>query len=180
MTCDAGGREWLMVGVVGRARGLKGHVRVNPFTDDPERFFDLERVWCCENGKYTSVEVAEAGVNGADVFLRFEGVEDRTAAERLNGKQLFVKREDAVKPPKGAHFIVDVIGCSVEDSEGRFLGKVREVMQPGAADVYALAGGPDGEILFPALKSVILMTDTEAKKITVDAARFKEVAVIED
>jgi 16S rRNA processing protein RimM len=171
---------YLLVGVVGRARGLKGHVRVQPFTDDPERFYDLEAVWKSEGGKVLPMQIAEAGVNGADVFLRFKGVESREAAEKLNGMQLYVKREDAVKPPSGAYFIVDIVGCAVEDSEGRSYGRVADVLQGGSADVYLLHGGPDGEVMFPALKTVILSTDTAGKKIVVDSKRFKEVSVVED
>lgn len=177
----AGGRSgYLLVGVVGRARGLKGHVRVRPITDDPARFLDLETAWMEDKGRYSPIAVAEAEVSGADVRLRFEGCEDRAAAEKLNGRHLYVSREDAVKLPPGAHFIADIVGCAVEDGEGRFLGQVVDVLQSGAADVYVLSGGPGGETLFPALKAVIVRTDTEAGKITVDAARFKEVAVVAD
>jgi 16S rRNA processing protein RimM len=175
---DKGG--YLLVGVVGRARGLKGHVRVRPFTDDPARFLGLESAWVEENGRYSLVGIAEADVNGADVWLRFEGCEDRTAAEKLNGRELFVSREDAVKLPPGAHFIADIVGCAVEDGEGHFLGRVSDVLQSGAADVYMLSGGPGGEVMFPALKSVILSTDTAGKKIMVDSKRFREVSVFED
>lgn len=181
MTTGPGALEgYLMVGVIGRARGLKGHVRVQPFTDDPERFYDLESVWHSEGGKVLPMQIAEADVNGADVFLRFEGVENREAAEKLNGTQLYVKRADAVKPPSGAYFIVDIVGCAVEDSEGQPYGRVADVLQGGAADVYLLHGGPHGEVMFPALKTVIMKTDISAKKIIVDAKRFKEVAVFQE
>jgi 16S rRNA processing protein RimM len=181
MIYDVGGQgEYLLIGTIGRARGLKGHVRVRPFTDDPGRFYDLEQAWLLEDGRYTPVAIAEADVNGEVVHIRIAGVEDRTGAENLNGKSLYIKWADAVEPPPGAHFIVDVIGCAVMDDTGVFLGKLTEILQPGATDVYVLHGGPKGEILFPALKSVILSTDTTAKKIIVDAKRFKEVAVLED
>ncbi len=181
MIYDAGGTgEYLLIGTIGRAKGLRGHVRVRPFTDDPARFFDLEQAWLLESGKYTALWIEEADVNGDAVYLRFQGVNDRTAAEALNGKSLYVRRDQAVELPDGAHFITDVIGCSVVDEQGRFLGKLTEVMQPGSADVYVLRGGPDGEVLFPALKTVIMSTDTKAKRIVVNAARFKEVAVVED
>jgi 16S rRNA processing protein RimM len=172
--------EYMLIGVVGKAFGLKGHVRVRPFTDDPERFYDLEQVFFLENGKYTPVTIAETSVERENVTLLFEGVEGRTGAENLNGKSLFIKRADAVELPPDTHFISDIIGCSVGDSEGNFLGNLAEVLQHGAADVYVLRGGPGGEILFPALKAVILSVDIAAKKIVVDAARFKEVAVLED
>lgn len=171
---------YLLIGVVGKPFGLKGHVRVRPFTDDPERFFDLERMFFEENGKYVPVGIAETDVNGEVVTLLFEGVEDRTAAEKLNGKSLFIKREEAVEPPPGAHFIMDMIGCAVSDSGGNFLGNLAEVLQHRSADVYVLRGGPKGEILFPALKTVMVSVDTAAKRIIVDAGRFKEVAVFED
>lgn len=181
MMYDAGGQgEYLLLGTIGRARGLKGHVRVRPFTDDPQRFYDLEQVWFLENGAYKAIAITEADVSGEAVYLRFEGIEDRTAAEKLNGMSLYIKWADAVELPKGAYFIADIIGCSVMDNAGKFLGKICEVLQPGAADVYVLRGGPTGEILFPALKSVILSTDVKAKQIIVDAKRFEEVAVRED
>jgi 16S rRNA processing protein RimM len=181
MMYDGGERgEYLLIGTIGKAVGLKGQVRVRPFTDDPERFYDLEEIWVLDGGKYSTVKVAETNVNGQAVTLRLEGVESREAAEKLNGKSLYIKREDAVELPPDVYFIADIIGCTVEDNEGRFLGKLAEVLQHGAADVYVLRGGPGGEILFPALKAVILSTDTAAGKIVVDAARFKEVAVLED
>jgi 16S rRNA processing protein RimM len=170
----------LMIGIVGRARGLKGHVRVRSVTDDPERFRGLKKAWFLENGKYVPVEIAEDEVNSVGVHLRFSGVEDRAAADRLSGRELYVKRQDAVELPAGAHFIADVIGCSVEDGEGNALGKVADVLQSGAADVYVLTGGHGGQVLFPALKTVIRLTDTDAGRIVVDAKRFKEVAVFED
>ena len=181
MIYDAGGTgDYLLIGTIGRARGLKGHVRVRPFTDDPQRFHGLEQAWLMEDGKFAALWIDEADVNGDAVTLRFRGVEDRAAAEAMTGKSLYVKRADAVELPPGAHFIADVIGCSVVDDAGKFLGKLAGVMQPGAADVYVLRGGPAGEVLFPALKSVIVSTDTVAKRIVVNAARFKEVAVFED
>ncbi len=181
MIYDAGGTgEYMLIGTIGRARGLKGHVRVRPFTDDPGRFLGLDQAWLLESGKYTAIWIEEADVNGDAVYLRFQGVEDRSAAEALNGKSLYVRRDQAVELPPGAHFITDIIGCSVVDESGRFWGKLTEVMQPGAADVYVLRGGPEGDVLFPALKSVIINIDTAAKRIVVNAARFKEVAVFED
>jgi 16S rRNA processing protein RimM len=181
MMYDVGGQgEYLLIGTFGRARGLKGHVRVRPFTDDPGRFYDLKQVWLLEEGRYIPAKIEDADINGEVVHLRLAGVEDRDSAEKLNGKSFYIKRADAVTPPPGAHFIADMIGCSVWDEAGNFLGKLCEVLQPGAADVYILRGGPSGEIMFPALKSVIISTDTDAKKMVVNAKRFKEVAVLED
>jgi 16S rRNA processing protein RimM len=181
MIYDAGGRDdYMLIGTIGRAHGLGGHVRVRPFTDDPERFYDLGQAYVEEAGRFRPMPIDEVDVNGDAVTLRFEGVADRTAAEKLNGRALYIRRADAVELPPGAHFIADIIGCEVTDAEGRYYGKLAEVLQHGAADVYVLRGGPMGEVMFPALKAVIENTDIQRKKITVRAARFKEVAVFED
>ena len=174
-----GQSDYLLVGIIGKARGLKGHVRVRPYTDDPDRFFDLERVFLSDGNAYTPVDVAEAEVNGDAVHLRFEGVTDRTAAELLTGKPIYIKREDAVELPQGAYFITDLIGCRVEDETGEFIGSLAEVMQAGSVDVYMVKGGPTGDVMFPALKFIITSTDIQAKKITIDSKRLIEVAVFE-
>ncbi len=181
MTTGTGSRDgYILIGTIGRAHGLGGHVRVRPFTDDPERFYDLGRALVEADGKLKPYDVDGADVAGDSVTLHFAGVTDRTAAEALNGLSIYVPREEAVELPPGAYFINDLVGCSVEDESGRFLGKLAEVLQHGAADVYVLRGGPGGEVMFPALKAVISDTDVKSKKITVRAERFKEVAVFED
>lgn len=169
----------LLVGTIGRARGLKGHVRVRPYTDDPGRFFDLERVYLRDVDSFTPLELADAQVEGDTVVLLFQGVTDRTAAELLNGKEIYISREDAVELPPDSYFIVDLVGCRVVDDRGTFIGRVADVLQPGAADVYVLRDGPRGEVMFPSLKDLILSTDIAAKQIIVDAKRLKEVAVFE-
>ena len=170
----------LLVGVVGRARGLKGHVRVRPYTDDPGRFFALKRAFLKDGNGYREVTIAECDVAGEDVVLRFAQAPDRTAAEALNGMEIYIAREDAVDLAPDAHFIVDLIGCAVVDEQGNDYGTLAEVLQHGAADVYVVRGGPRGEMLFPALKAVIHTVDVAGKRIVVDADRLGEVAVFAD
>lgn len=169
----------LLVGTLGRARGLKGHVRVRPHTDDPDRFFDLRQAYLREGDAFTPLTIAQTEVDGESVVLRFEGVDDRTAAEALNGKDIYINRQDAVDLPEDVYFIVDLVGCRVADDKGAFIGRVADVLQPGSADVYVLRDGPRGEVMFPALKDLILSTDIQNKQITVSAQRLKEVAVFE-
>ena len=170
----------LLVGTIGRARGLKGHVRVRPYTDDPGRFFALKRAFLKDGNGYREVTIAECDVVGEDVVLRFAQAPDRTAAEALNGMEIYVAREDAVDLPPDAHFIVDLIGCAVVDEQGNAYGTLAEILQHGSADVYVVRGGPKGEMLFPALKAVICAVDVTGKRIVVNADRLGEVAVFAD
>ena len=108
-----------------------------------------------------------------------KGVEDANAAEALRGEKLYVDRAHAVELPEDADFIVDLIGCRVVDDEGAEWGRITDVMQPGGGDVYVI-NGARGEVLVPALKSVVLSADTRAGVMLMSAARMREVAVLED
>ena len=104
---------------------------------------------------------------------------DANAVEALRGRELYVDRAHAVELPEDADFIVDLIGCRVVDDEGTEYGRIVDVMQPGGGDVYVI-DGPRGEVLVPALKSVVLDVDTRAGLMRMSAARMREVAVFED
>ena len=100
-------RETVTVGTVAKPQGIKGEIKISLLTDDNERFYDLKKV------SIGGVEyaVACARVSPAGVFLKLNGVDDRNAAELLRGKELRVRREDAVKLPEDRYFIADIIGC---------------------------------------------------------------------
>ena len=67
----------------------------------------------------------------------------------------------------------------MSDDEGNDYGKITDVMQPGGNDVYVISG-KRGEVLVPALKSVVISVDTKAGEMLLSAARMREVAVFED
>ena len=108
-----------------------------------------------------------------------DGVNDRTQAEKLRGEFLYIDREHSVELPEDANFICDLIGCEGSDTNGRKLGKLVDVMQPGGNDVYVF-NGPLGEVLVPALKSVVHEVCVEEKRIVFDAVRLDEVAVFNE
>ena len=169
----------LLIGEVLKPQGIRGEVKVKPVTCDPERFYDLEQVFFEKNGQYEPVQVLSARVDKSGAYLLLEGVSDRNEAEKLRGQLLYIDREHAVELPEDAEFICDLIGCHGADDEGRDLGELVDVMQPGGNDVYVFRG-PLGEVLVPALKDVVVRVDVRAREILFDARRLGEVAVFED
>lgn len=169
----------LLIGEVLKPQGIRGEIKVKPITCDPERFYDLEQVFFARGGEYQPVKVLSARVDANGAYLHLEGVSDRNQAEALRGELLYVDREHAVQLPEDAEFICDLIGCHGTDSEGRDLGELTDVMQPGGNDVYVF-NGPLGEVLVPALKDVVVRVDVRAREILFDARRLGEVAVFED
>ncbi len=167
---------YILIGQVLRPQGIKGLVKVRPDTDDPERFLDLEAVFVKQDGAYTKMPVEEVSVREDGVYLRLNGVSSRDAAEKQRNWMLYVDRAHAVELSEDETFICDLIGCRVVDTQGRELGQVKDVLQPGGNDVYVIKT-PKGEMLLPALKFVIPTVDVEKGEILVDESRLPEVAV---
>ena len=168
--------EYLLIGQVLRPQGIKGLVKVRPDTDDPERFLDLKSLYIKVGEAYQEISVEDISVREDGVYLRLNGVSDRTAAERQRGLMLYVDRAHAVQLGENETFICDLIGCRVMDLQGNELGTLTDVLQPGGNDVYVIKT-PKGEMLLPALRHVIPTVDVEQGIVTVDEKRLPEVAV---
>ena len=168
--------EYLLIGEVLRPQGVKGQVKVRPDTDDPARFLGIEEVFLKKGVAYAPVRVEDVSVRSDGVYLRLDGAQDRTAAEKQRGLLLYIDRAHARKLEENETFICDLIGCAVVDSRGKELGKVADVLQPGGNDVYVIKT-PRGEMLLPALRHVIPTVDVEKGEIVVDETRLPEVAV---
>ena len=169
----------LMIGEVLRPQGIRGEVKVRPDTNDPERFYDLDHVFLLRGEEYIERKIKVSRVDLDAVYLTFEGVTDRNAAEALRGEFIYIDREHAVQLPENMNFICDLIGCRGVDTNGRALGEMTDVLQPGGNDVYVFHG-PLGEVLVPALKSVVTEVDVAEKRIVFDAKRLNEVAVFDE
>ena len=162
----------LNVGEVLKPQGIRGELKVKPFTDDAEVFRDFTRVFVDE----TPYKVLSVRTGGGLVFLGLKGVPDRNAAELLRGKQLYVAREDAPVPEEGRYYIADLLGCNLVTETGETLGRLKGVRQ-AATDIYTVE--MDGkEVMFPAADGVITAVDVQSGTITVDKKRFFEVAVL--
>ncbi len=164
--------ETLIVGVVLKPQGIRGELKVKPFTDSAEVFGTFKRVFL--DGEEYKVLSVRAG-DGA-VYLSLRGVPDRNAAELLRGREVTVPRDEAPEPEEGSYYIADLLGSEVVTEEGERLGVLTDVRQ-AATDIYTLRT-ETGEILFPAAKGVVESVDISAARIVVNGKRFREVAVL--
>ena len=124
-------------------------------------YLDLEKVIVRKNGTEAGQEVHEVSnvrfIKNM-VILHLDGVADRNAAELYRRRELYVPREDAVPLDEDEYYVADLIGMDVYREEG-LLGKLREVMQTGANDVYVVDSPEFGEVLIPAIKACIMKVD---------------------
>ena len=170
--------NYLRVGQIVRAHGVHGDVKVIPLTDDPARFRALKTAYLeITAGAYAPVAVTGARFLPDAVLLHLEGYESVERAETLKSVYLCVSRDQAVKLKKDTYFVDDLIGCDTFDSNGRTFGKVTDVLETGANDVYEIERG---KLLVPALKRVLREVDIENARIVFDAEVLEEVGCFAD
>jgi len=147
----------ILLGVVIGAQGLKGEVKVKTFTESPEGLGAYGALHA-KDGRAFTVRAARNQKAGIAV-VRFDGVNDRNAAEALKGTELYVTR-DALPPPDEEEFYhADLIGLSVHDTEGRVLGTVSAIHNFGAGDVITIARPDGGDMFLPFTHAVVPTID---------------------
>lgn len=161
-------QEYLEIGQIVNTTGLKGFVRVMPFTDDITRFEKLKSLYLVKGQELLEKEVQEVRYYKNMVVLKLKGIDTVEEAQKLKGLYLKIQRKDAVKLPKNSYFIVDILGLDVYSTKGEHLGKVEDIFPTGSNDVYVVRSSEGKQILIPAIKSVIKNIDLENKKIEVD------------
>lgn len=167
--------ETLKIGLIVKPQGIKGELKVQPLTDDINRFRKLKEVIIDDK----TYKVLNTVIGGNVVFISISGVADRNVAESFRGKFLRVTRENAIPLEEGRYFVVDIIGCEVVTDKGQEVGKVIEVTN-ARTDVFTLTC-PNGKIMrFPFLNDLVLSVDVQNKKITVSEKRLEEVSCYED
>lgn len=171
--------EYLMIGEITKPQGVRGEVKVRPCTCDPDRFEGLETVYVERDGGYAPLGIRVNRLAADAVFMNVAGVGDRDAAEKLRGTKLYIDRAHAVALDADSNFLTDLYGLRGLTDDGRDLGKLTEVMQPGGNDVYVF-NGPLGEVLVPALKSVVMKVDLQAGEMRLCGKRLDEVAVFDE
>ena len=131
-------QEYFEVGQIVNTFGIKGQLKVKPFTDDINRFEELKTVYICKKNEMKKVEIEDVKYNKQCVLLKIKGIEDLTEAEKYKGLFLKIDRKDAKKLPKDTYFIADILGLEVYTEEDELLGKVDDIFPTGANDVYVI------------------------------------------
>ena len=148
--------------------GIKGFLKIQPVTPDPERFSTLKSVYVGPSTDNTSVYDIEAVESkGKGLVVKFAAIDDRTAAEVLVGQYMFVDEKQRVRPGRGSYFVDDVIGCEVAGADGKVIGVVTEVFQLSGHDLWEVQTGTT-KAMIPAVKEFVRDVDLKQRRITVD------------
>ncbi|MBE5806250.1 MAG: 16S rRNA processing protein RimM [Clostridiales bacterium] len=160
-------QKYFEIGQIVNTFGVKGEIKVNPFTDDLERFEELKSIKIKKNNNLYEYDIENVKYHKNFVILKLKDIDDMNMAEKYKGCYIQIDRKDARKLPKGTYFIADIIGSDVITDNGINLGKVDDIYNTGSNDIYVVKNELGKQILLPGIKDVILDINIEKQIVTV-------------
>lgn len=159
--------EFIIVGKVVSAYGVRGWVKVFSETDPVTNILDYLPWYLCLNGRWTEVEMLDGRLQGTAVVAQLQGVNDRDAALALAHSEIAVKRDQLPALPPGEYYWADLMGLAVVNQQDVELGVIKDVFATGANDVLVVQG--DVERLIPFVNGIVVLdVDLAQRRMRVD------------
>ena len=151
--------DWLSVGKIVGVQGLQGELRVNPASDFPERFTAPGPRWLRsrQGGEPTEIQLKKGRqLPGKSLFVvRFEGINNRGAAEALVGQELLVSADDRPELEEGEFHLLDLVGLEARlSADGPSIGTVTNLIS-GGNDLLELNTTDSRKLLIPFVEAIV-------------------------
>lgn len=168
--------DLIQVGHITGAYGIRGGVRVTPYSMDADALLSV-KTWWIDKPSLRTVQVRNAKYHSGDVTATLVDVTDREAAEALKGATVQVSRSDFPELPEDEYYWTDLIGLDTVNLQGEALGKVSDMMHNGAQSILRITPVPDPnaapdakapERLVPFVDQYVKTVDLQARLITLD------------
>ena len=159
--------KYLEIGQIVNTFGIKGEVKINPFTDDIKRFDKLKTIYIENKKVKKEYKIENVKYHKNMVIMKIKDIDTIEQAEELRNAYILIDREDEEPLEDGIYYIVDLIGLEVYTDEGKLLGKVDDIFNTGSNDIYVVKDEFGKQILLPGIPDVLKQVDLEHKKITV-------------
>jgi 16S rRNA processing protein RimM len=164
---DAAWDDMVLVGIVARPHGLRGHVVLNAVTDFvDERFTVGAVVWARITGVVTPLRIESVRVQGNRPVVTFAGYDDIARAEELAGIELRVPEQELHPLADGSWYHHQLVGCAVVSQVGGHVGTVSKV-EDGAGGTLLVVTGDRGQILIPLAEEICPSIDGERREIRI-------------
>lgn len=157
-------KDYIQCGEIVGTHGINGEVRINPWCDSIEFLRSFKVLYLDGEGKNPLSVIATKQAKNVAIF-KFENYDTVEQAQSLRGSTVYIKRDDANIGDR--HFIEELIGCNVKDTDGKILGVLTDVFPLPANDVWQIKNGQK-EYLFPAVDKFIKSIDIISEEITVE------------
>lgn len=157
----------ITIGRIIKVWGLKGEVKVLPFTHDPKRFERLSSVLIISpEGKEQKIRIRGVRYIKDNILLSLEGFKNDEEAKGLINHFIKIPRSDLEPLPEGEYYIFQMIGIEVSTDQGVHIGTLTDIFSTGSNDIYVVTEG-DKEYLIPAIKDVVKEIDIERERMVI-------------
>lgn len=147
-------KQFIEIGEVVSTHGLKGELKVYPWADDPEDFQKLKQLYLDSQGK-TALQVLQTRVQKGMVYVKVKDVNTVEEARKVIRKTVYFNRDD-LPLQEDRFFVQDLLGMLVKDGKtGQTYGKLTNITNTGASDIYHIQDGKGTMHLFPAAKEFL-------------------------
>ena len=157
----------LEVGKIVNTHGLKGEVKIVTWTDSPEVFEDLEYIFAKKKNDEIKLNLKQIKYQKNNIIAKFSEINSIEEAETFKNCVLTAERDMLGELPEGVYYIADLIGCEVFSDIGENLGKISDVFNTGANDIYAVSAPQRKDLLIPVTDETVVNVDIENKKVIV-------------
>ncbi|WP_100010981.1 ribosome maturation factor RimM [Lentibacillus sediminis] len=161
--------KWFNTGKIVNTHGVRGEVKVLRISDFEERFEPGNVLWAVMEDK-EPVQLVISGHRKHKGFdlLQFEGYANINDVEVFKGANLKITEEQLTELEEDEFYYHEIIGCAVSTTEERDLGVIKEILSPGANDVWVVKQPRGKDILIPYIGDVVKHVDTENKKVVIE------------
>ncbi|MFZ5799525.1 MAG: 16S rRNA processing protein RimM [Desulfobulbus sp.] len=154
--------EYILLGKVTRPHGIRGEIRVHPFSGQPENFLGYREIFLApvDQEERIPYRIEQSRVQGRQVILRLAGCESRTVAELLAGREVWLRRSDLPEPGEDEFYLADLEGREAVMTDGLPLGRITAILDSPAHPILVVTGR-DREYLVPVHRGIVVSIDEE-------------------
>ena len=156
--------DYIKVGKIVNTHGIKGYLKCVPLTDDMERFEELKYIYTEKD--YKKRKLMDVRYRNNIVYILLEDINDMSTAETFRDSYISILEDQLRELPEDSYYIFDLEDMEVYSDDGEYLGKIKEIHQTGANDVYEIAN-ENKSFLIPAVKEVVKNVDVENKRMVI-------------
>ena len=158
-------KDYIKVGKIVNTHGVKGYIKCIPLTDDLERFEELEYVYTEKDNIKRTID--DVWYQKGLVCLKLKDIDDMDKAELFKDTYISIVEDQLRVLPENSYYLFDLEGMDVYSNNGDYIGKISEVYQTGANDVYEVKNNKNS-YLIPAIKDVVKSVNVQDKKMIIN------------
>lgn len=160
----------LTVGKIINTHGIRGELKVVRISDFEERFTKGNQLELVndKNEIQKTLTISKHRVHKGFDLIQFKEISDLTTAELYKNHYLKIKKDQLTPLDKDEYYYYEIIGLMVETTSGEQIGKIKEILSPGANDVWVVSRENEDDVLIPYIREVVKKVSLDTKKVVIE------------